>query len=110
MACVDPLVFEHGGYSINTVPGLTAGPTLRKTLQAMNGKAGKAPDATWFRGQSIDYVKARVGTPRARIYQLLDFNVVNPLLQEHFHGIQNHRLMIWSLIYLEEALRIWRLA
>jgi gamma-glutamyltranspeptidase/glutathione hydrolase len=47
---VEPLVFEHGGFSINAVPGLTAGPTLKRTLQALTAKPGKAPDAQWFAG------------------------------------------------------------
>ncbi|HUN50704.1 MAG TPA: gamma-glutamyltransferase [Candidatus Sulfotelmatobacter sp.] len=45
---VEPLAFDHAGVTVNTVPGLTAGPTLQKTLQAIGGKAGKAPDAAWY--------------------------------------------------------------
>jgi gamma-glutamyltranspeptidase/glutathione hydrolase len=45
---VEPLAFDYGGARINTVPGLTAGPTLAKTLQAVNGKHGKTPDAKSF--------------------------------------------------------------
>jgi asparagine synthase (glutamine-hydrolysing) len=69
-----------------------------------------APDAGWFRGQSIDFVKRRVGHPRARVYNLLDWKVMQPLLEEHFHGLYNHRLLIWSLIHLEEAFDQWKLA
>lgn len=69
-----------------------------------------APDATWFKGQSIEYVRSRIGTPHARIYQFLDQKTVDGLLQEHLHGQRNHRLLIWSLLYLEQAFETWHLA
>jgi asparagine synthase (glutamine-hydrolysing) len=68
-----------------------------------------APDASWFKGQSIEYVRARVGNPKALIYEVLDSAEIFPLLEEHFQGIVNRRLLIWSLIYLEEVFRRWRL-
>jgi len=69
-----------------------------------------APDASWFRGQSIDFVRSRIDHPRARIYNLLDFGAVKPLLDEHFNGVTNHRLLIWSLVYLEQAFETWKFA
>ena len=45
---VEPLTFEHGGMSINTVPGMSAGPSLKRTLQGIAGKARGRPDAAWF--------------------------------------------------------------
>ncbi|PZO75751.1 MAG: asparagine synthase (glutamine-hydrolyzing) [Mesorhizobium amorphae] len=69
-----------------------------------------APDASWFKGQSIDYVRRRLGTPKARIFQLLDRPTIDGLLGQHFAGQHNHRLLIWSLIYLEQALETWDLA
>jgi asparagine synthase (glutamine-hydrolysing) len=84
-------------------------PFVPVEVAAREKQGFSAPDASWFKGQSIEYVKSRIGTPRSRIYQLLDFRAVSPLLQEHFNGIRNHRLMIWSLVYLEEAFRTWQL-
>lgn len=47
---VDPLSFEHNGVTINVAGGLTAGPTLRRTIElAGKGTLGKgAPDADFF--------------------------------------------------------------
>ena len=47
---VEPLSFEHGGATINVAGGLTAGPTLRRTVElAGAGTKGKgAPDADFF--------------------------------------------------------------
>jgi len=78
---------------------------------AVREKQGfSAPDASWFMGQSIDYVKSRVGDRRARIYQFVDYQTTRDLLDQHFHGVKNHRLLIWSLIYLEQAFETWKLA
>ena len=49
---VEPLSFEHGGATINVAGGLTAGPTLRRTIELAGQRTrGKgAPDADFFVG------------------------------------------------------------
>jgi asparagine synthase (glutamine-hydrolysing) len=60
-----------------------------------------APDASWFRGESIEYVRERLFRPRARIYDVFDRGAVQSLVGDHLEGRENRRLLIWSLIYLE---------
>jgi asparagine synthase (glutamine-hydrolysing) len=60
-----------------------------------------APDASWFRGESIDYVRDLLFRPRARLYDFLARDAVQALVTEHLDGKQNRRLLIWSLLYLE---------
>ena len=60
-----------------------------------------APDATWFRGESIDYVKTTLCKENASIYNYFDKAVVSRLLNDHFEGKQNRRLFIWSLLNFE---------
>lgn len=60
-----------------------------------------SPDASWFRGESIDFVKRSLLKDNAAIYSVLDRNVVAPLIQEHLRGEQNRRLLIWSLLNVE---------
>lgn len=47
---VEPLAFEHNGVTINVAGGLTAGPTLRRTIELTAGRTkGKgAPDVDFF--------------------------------------------------------------
>src|SRR4029453_9451105 len=49
-AIVEPLSFEHHGVSINVAGGLTAGPTLRRTLELAgeHTRGRGAPDAAFF--------------------------------------------------------------
>lgn len=61
-----------------------------------------APDASWFKGESIDYVRRRLMTDRARIYDYLDKDAVRALISDHLEGRQNRRLLIWSLLNLEQ--------
>jgi asparagine synthase (glutamine-hydrolysing) len=61
-----------------------------------------SPDASWFKGESIDYVKSRLCDGHARIYDILDRTAVEPLIQEHLNGEQNRRLLIWSLLNVNE--------
>jgi asparagine synthase (glutamine-hydrolysing) len=60
-----------------------------------------APDASWFRGESIDYVRRVLFHERARIYDYLDRSSVIQLINEHLEGRQNLRLFIWSLLSFE---------
>jgi len=64
-----------------------------------------APDASWFRGESIDFVRRTLFNNHARIYDFLDRKAVQALITEHLEGHRNRRLLIWSLLYLEEWCR-----
>lgn len=61
-----------------------------------------APDASWFKGESIEYVKRRLMTGNARMYNYLDQEAVRKLIDDHLAGRQNRRLLIWSLLNLEQ--------
>jgi asparagine synthase (glutamine-hydrolysing) len=61
-----------------------------------------APDASWFKGESIDYVRRVIFERKARIYDFLDPRAVQALVGEHLEGKRNRRLLIWSLLNLEQ--------
>ena len=63
------------------------------------------PDASWFRGESIEYVRRVVFDDRSRIYEVLDRSSVRRLVGEHLNGSENRRLFIWSLLNFEGWLR-----
>lgn len=83
---------------------------LRKamTRYVPDGVAGRekqgfsAPDASWFKGDSIDYVRRRLFSKNARIYAYLDADAVQTMLTEHLDGRRNRRLLIWSLLNVEQ--------
>jgi len=60
-----------------------------------------APDASWFRGESIEYVKRMLFNKDALIYNFMDYKLVKGLLEEHMEGRENRRLLIWSLLNFE---------
>ena len=66
-----------------------------------------APDASWFRGESIDYVRGMLLDRRARIYEYLQYDFVSGQIHEHLRGEHNHRLLIWSLLSFEWWLRLF---
>lgn len=61
-----------------------------------------APDASWFKGESIEYVKDKLLNRNARLYDYIDFNCTQEMLNEHLDGNTNRRLLIWSLLNVEE--------
>ena len=64
-----------------------------------------APDASWFKGDSIDFVNRTLLDRKAPIYDYLDADTVEVLVGEHTSGAQNRRLLIWSLLSFEEWLK-----
>jgi len=64
-----------------------------------------APDASWFKGESLAYVRRQLITNNARIYEYLDRRAVFSLLMEHLEGKRNRRLLVWSLLNFEWWLR-----
>jgi len=60
-----------------------------------------SPDASWFKGDSIDFVKRTLIDGNPRIYEVLNRKAVVPLIEQHLKGEQNRRLLIWSLLNFE---------
>ena len=63
-----------------------------------------APDASWFKGESIDYLRQQLLTGTPEIYSYLDRKATESLVNEHLSGQQNRRLFIWSLLSVENWL------
>ena len=61
-----------------------------------------APDASWFKGESIDYVKRKLYQGNPRIYEFMNPDAVRALVDDHLEGRENRRLLIWSLLNLEK--------
>ena len=59
------------------------------------------PDASWFKGESIEFIKRKLINGNARIYDMLSRQTVASLVEQHLHGEQNRRLLIWSLLNVE---------
>jgi asparagine synthase (glutamine-hydrolysing) len=64
-----------------------------------------APDGSWFRGESMEYLRRLFFVDDARLYAHLERSVVQELLEDHFSGRTNRRLLIWSFLSLEWWLR-----
>ena len=61
-----------------------------------------APDASWFRGESIDYVRRELLNGHRPMYEFLDRGAVHELINEHIEGKQNRRLLTWSLLNFDQ--------
>jgi asparagine synthase (glutamine-hydrolysing) len=73
------------------------------TNQVKRGFSG--PDANWFRGDSVEYVRRVLLSPSAAIYEFLNPAGVQPLVMEHLEGRENRRLLLWSLLSFEQWCR-----
>ena len=60
-----------------------------------------APDATWFKGESLDYVRRTVLGPNAHVFDYVDRDRAMSFVEEHLSGNKNRRLFIWSMLSFE---------
>ena len=66
-----------------------------------------APDASWFRQESVDFIKNTLISRKARLYDFIQPAKVSEMLDEHFSGKKNRRLLIWSLLSFENWLQLF---
>ena len=76
----------------------------REITQGMK-KGFSAPDASWFRGDSIDYVRSTLIEGDARLYDYFGRKATHRILNQHLEGRENRRLVIWSLLSIEQWCR-----
>jgi asparagine synthase (glutamine-hydrolysing) len=67
-------------------------------------KGFSSPDASWFKKESIDFVKETIFSNQSKISNYFDRESMQNLIDQHFKGTQNKRLLIWSLISFEHYL------
>lgn len=60
-----------------------------------------SPDASWFKGESIDFVRRKLFSHSVRLYKFLERDAVIGLVDHHLVGSENRRLLIWSLLNVE---------
>ena len=77
---------------------------LPKEVTDREKQGFSAPDASWFKGESIDYVRNLLFDNNAKIYNYLDKAAVHEMVIEHLDGKQNRRLLIWSLLNVENLM------
>lgn len=71
-----------------------------KLISERKKQGFSAPDASWFKGESIEYVKSIVYDQNSPLYNFFDFTSVKKMVDEHIDDKKNRRLFIWSMIYL----------
>ncbi|WP_421900061.1 asparagine synthase (glutamine-hydrolyzing) [Maridesulfovibrio sp.] len=75
------------------------------SIAAKQGFSG--PDASWFRGDSLEYVQRLLLCKNSRVWDILDYKTGTQLINEHLSGKENRRLFIWSLLSIEWWLRTY---
>lgn len=63
-----------------------------------------APDASWFKGESIEYVKKEL-LENNHLQQYFDVKSMNKFIDDHLSGHMNRRLLIWSFLNLNQLVK-----
>lgn len=66
-----------------------------------------APDASWFKGESVEYVRRTLMGENGKIFEYMDKGVLRSLVEEHLDGVQNRRLLVWSLLNVNAWLEVF---
>ena len=78
---------------------------IPKVITEREKQGFSAPDASWFRGESMEYLRNLIYESDAMLYQFLDRKCIQHLVEEHINGDKNRRLLIWSLLNFENWCR-----
>ena len=78
---------------------------LPKEIYTNRKQGFSGPDNSWFKNQNKNFVK-KILNEKNTIFNIIDKNEVNKILENHFNNKANNRLIIWSLIYFNEWLKI----
>ncbi len=99
---------------INQIRNATSGKqifreTMKRHIPSEIANAKKqgfsAPDASWFKGDSMNFVKKALILEDSPLYEILDRETLQALVMEHLDGTTNRRLLIWSLLYLNHWIK-----
>ena len=78
---------------------------IPKSITEAAKQGFSSPDASWFKGDSIDFVRELLLDKRAPIYDFFDYQATTGLVRQHLDGQRNRRLLIWSLLNVNQWLK-----
>jgi len=65
------------------------------------------PDESWFRGRSAGFVRERLLDPGSGLFEVLDRSYVEEVTHSHLSGRENRRLLLWSLLSLQQWMELF---
>lgn len=80
---------------------------IPKSVTERQKQGFSSPDASWFRGESLAFVNKTITDKSARLTTLFDQETMTGLLDQHLEGRKNRRLLIWSMINLEQWMKAY---
>ncbi len=75
---------------------------IPKEITNAQKKGFSGPDASWFKGESIEFVRRKLINKYSPLYEILDREFITSIIENHFNGKENRRLFIWSMLNLDE--------
>ncbi len=75
---------------------------IPEKITGLTKQGFSSPDSSWFKGESIEFVKNVIYDDNSKIYDFFDKCAVKNLVDEHLNGEKNRRLLIWSLLNFNE--------
>lgn len=78
---------------------------IPKNITSAAKQGFSSPDASWFKGDSIEFVKKTLFSKNSKIFEIFDKETLLSLVNQHLSGKKNRRLLIWSLLNVETILQ-----
>ena len=79
----------------------TMGRIIPQAITQAKKQGFSGPDESWFRSSSEKYVRDLLLDNKARINEYLNPEYVRQVIEIHGAGVENKRLLIWSLLSFE---------
>ncbi len=82
---------------------------VSKDIAMQNKQGFSGPDSSWFKHDSYEFINDKLMNKKAKIYDYMDHKIIFNLINEHISGKNNRRLLLWSLLYFETYLDVFKI-
>jgi asparagine synthase (glutamine-hydrolysing) len=76
-------------------------------VSARQKQGFSSPDASWFRGESVEFVSQTIAAGLSESGHVFERCTVERLVEDHTSGRSNRRLLVWSLINFDFWRALW---
>jgi asparagine synthase (glutamine-hydrolysing) len=66
-----------------------------------------SPEMSWYQNENLHYITQLLMSPDTMLKEYINQKYIGKLILEHSGGLQNHRLILWSLISFEWWCRLF---
>lgn len=107
LACSMPAELKTDGETGKIILRKVMREILPTSISEKKKQGFSAPEGSWYQDKNLEYVKDILLCPRTIDRGYFQESYIQKIIKDHSEGVENHRLIIWSLLSFEWWCRIF---